>query len=327
MVTGPPSRSVWLLLLLVARAGRSNRCSADAARGWPGQVFRIWEATPLHRKPAAIMQGQLQVLSASVQPRTRKPPPTLAAPRPASTSHRPDVRSPHSHGHILRCLIFSAGPAPVQLLAHLEGDWWGNMNRRFTLLAAIVTCPTALALALPNAASAGQETRHPAAAVNTSTEQHPFKIKAGKRYDVVATLSGVRRHDRLAFEAYYRTGHVGPKRWHVLGSWQLHRGERRFRGAARATIPGLWTLRVQFLRHHRLLRGSQSNRFYVRVLSFKIPVHIPRKPKHGNGVSSNGIVIPNWTDVYCAYPNSLGTRRSYWIARHAHIQFLPKRQH
>jgi len=181
------------------------------------------------------------------------------------------------------------------------------MNRRFTLPVAVMTCVTALVLALPNAASASQATRHPAAAVNTSTEQHPFRIKAGKRYDVVATLSGVRRHDRLAFEAYYRTGHVGPKRWHVLGSWKLRRGERHFRGAARATIPGLWTLRVQFLRHHRLLRGSQSNRFYVRVLTFRIPVHIPRKPKHSNGVSSRGIVIPSWTDVYCAYPDSLGT--------------------
>lgn len=185
------------------------------------------------------------------------------------------------------------------------------MNRRFTLPAAVVACGTALALVAPNAASAGQATRHPTAAasssiMNTSTKHHPFRIKAGKRYDVTATLSGVRRHDRLAFEAHYRTGHVGPKRWHVLGSWKLHRGEVHFRGAARATIPGLWTLRVQFLRHHRLLRGSQSNRFYVKVLRFKVHKHIPRKPKHSNGVSSS-IVIPNWTDVHCAYPNSIGT--------------------
>jgi hypothetical protein len=149
--------------------------------------------------------------------------------------------------------------------------------------------------------------------------RHVFKIGPGKIFDVTATLHGVRHGDRLALESYFRKHRHhprSPKRWHVLGSWRLHAGEHHFAGRTYGSYPGLFTLRVQFLRHGHLLRGSQSNRFYVEVRRFhakklrKPKHHKPHRKPHGNNGLLHGLAIPqhattdgvlgDWDSVECA---------------------------
>jgi hypothetical protein len=57
--------------------------------------------------------------------------------------------------------------------------------------------------------------------ISSAARKTPFRIKAGRIYDVVATVRGVRAGERLALEANYR------RRWHVIGSWKMHRGSYR----------------------------------------------------------------------------------------------------
>jgi hypothetical protein len=191
------------------------------------------------------------------------------------------------------------------------------MHRRFTLAATVVACGTALALAIPATAGASQATHRldsgitSSDATNTSTKSHPFHVKPGRIFDVTATLHGVRKNDRLALESYFRAHRHNPKKWHILGSWRLHRGARHFRGRTYGSYPGLFTLRVQFLRHGQRLSGSQSNRFYVKVLRFH--VHKLRRPHHASSVPNlHGLAIPNtssvsdWTSVECADPAAGG---------------------
>jgi hypothetical protein len=128
----------------------------------------------------------------------------------------------------------------------------------------VLTATAATASPTPRAAA-------PASATITSASRHKvFSIRSGKIFDVTASVHGVRSGDRLALESLYRIRPRGARHWHVLGSWRMHRGQRHFTGKTYGTTPGLFTLRVQFLRHRRLLKGSQSNQFQVRVRRFSL---------------------------------------------------------
>jgi hypothetical protein len=176
------------------------------------------------------------------------------------------------------------------------------MRRRLSLPVAVVAWGAALALALPTAAHAGQFKAPPASIANAALAngQHkkPFRIRAGRIYDVVATLHGVRRGDRLELESHYLRG------WHDIGSWRLKKGQHHFRGRARSSRAGLYKLRVQVLRHHGLLRGSQSNSFQVRVLGFRVPKL--RRPQASAPTGKPNDVSSNWTDTVCARAGQLG---------------------
>ena len=133
----------------------------------------------------------------------------------------------------------------------------------------------------------------------------PFQIKAGGPFVVTSSVHGVRKGDRLALEAYYSYSKSRKRSWHVLGSWPMKAGQTRFRGIARAGVPGLYTLRVQFLRRGKLLAKSQSNSFQLRVLSFKHPQ--PSRPGKksvptGWAKAAPRVTLSDWTDVECANP-------------------------
>jgi hypothetical protein len=136
----------------------------------------------------------------------------------------------------------------------------------------------------------------------------PFQIKAGKPFAVTSTVRGVRKGDRLALEAYSSYSKSRKPSWHVVGSWPMKAGQTRFRGIARASDPGLFTLRVQFLRNRKLLPNSQSNAFQLKVLSFKLP-KLPKPSRAGKASVVPGTVaaapdvpVSSWTDVECANP-------------------------
>jgi hypothetical protein len=153
-------------------------------------------------------------------------------------------------------------------------------------------------------------------AIVNASGRKVFQIRPGKIFDVTATVHGVRRGDRLALESLYRAGPHKPSRWHVLGSWRMHRGERHFVGKTRGTTPGLFTLRVQFLRHHGLLKNSQSNRFYVRVGRFRFK-KLAKPHRHASaGSGAFGTVsdpassrqIVNWQEpIQCAPDGPIDT--------------------
>lgn len=133
----------------------------------------------------------------------------------------------------------------------------------------------------------------------------PFQIKAGQPFAVTSTVRGVKKGDRLALEAYYSYSKSRKPSWHVVGSWPMKAGETRFRGIARASDPGSYTLRVQFLRNRKLLPNSQSNAFQLKVLSFKLPK--PSKPGKtsalpGTVAAAPDVTLSGWTDVECAKP-------------------------
>ena len=140
------------------------------------------------------------------------------------------------------------------------------------------------------------------ATVNASK---PFQIKAGRPFAVTSSVHGVRKGDRLALEGYFAYTKSRKRSWHVLGSWPMKAGQTRFRGIARASVPGLYTLRVQFLRRGKLLAKSQSNAFQLRVLSFKHPQ--PTRPGKksvppGWASAAPDVTLSDWTDVECANP-------------------------
>jgi hypothetical protein len=201
-------------------------------------------------------------------------------------------------------MTIDARYCPIGRLLSPAAEFGGDCMHAFRVAGIVVASASALALGLPAAlpATAAARFSHPSAAAITSTTaassgHRPFLVKPGKIFEVTATLSGVRNNDRLALESYFRRVPHHPKGWHVLGSWRLHRGERHFVGLTRGGYPGLFTLRVQFLRHHRLLRGSQSNRFSVRVLGFHVR-KLRRPPR-----SRETLMGPNsargWDDVEC----------------------------
>jgi hypothetical protein len=139
----------------------------------------------------------------------------------------------------------------------------------------------------------------------TVAAKKPFQIKAGKPFAVTTSVHGVKKGDRLALEAYYSVSKSKTRSWHVLGSWPMKAGETSFRGIARASTPGLYTLRVQFLRQRKLLPKSQSNAFQLKVLSFKLPrLSKPGKKSvpPGAAEAAPGGTLSGWTDVECANP-------------------------
>jgi hypothetical protein len=170
------------------------------------------------------------------------------------------------------------------------------------------------------AAMAGTSASRPAAVTGASatitfaaTAKKPFQIKAGKPFAVTSSVHGVRKGDRLALEGYYAYTKKRKPSWHVLGSWPMKAGEKSFRGIARASDPGLFTLRVQFVRKGKLLPKSQSNTFQLRVLAFKLPkLSEPGRksvPPHAGaaapGAATTGapeVTLTDWTDVECANP-------------------------
>jgi hypothetical protein len=190
------------------------------------------------------------------------------------------------------------------------------MHRTPKLLAAIVACGTALALTMPTVASANTRPSMPSAGIVAGSimngHRHVFKIRPGKIFEITDGVRGVRRGDRMALEDRFRRHRHhprSPKRWHVVGSWKMHAGQGFFRGSAYASYPGLFTLRLQVLRHGHKLAGSQSNRFYVRVRRFHI--HKLRKPKHHKphrNTNLHGLAIPkhtvitDWNTVTCGDP-------------------------
>jgi hypothetical protein len=137
----------------------------------------------------------------------------------------------------------------------------------------------------------------------------PFQIKAGKPFAVTSSVHGVKKGDRLALEAYYAfTKKVKPA-WHVLGSWPMKAGQTSFRGVALAGHPGLFTLRLQFVRGGKLLAKSESNSFQLKVLSFTVPKL--RKPSTtsatpGAIADAPGVTLSGWTNVECANPLTVG---------------------
>ena len=151
----------------------------------------------------------------------------------------------------------------------------------------------------------------------TVAAKKPFQIKAGKPFAVTSSVHGVRKGDRLALEAYYSYSKSKKRSWHVLGSWPMKAGQTSFRGIARASAPGLYTLRVQFVRKGKLLPNSQSNAFQLKVLSFKLPrLSKPGKKSvpPGAGTASTAttastaitaapdVTLSGWRDVECANP-------------------------
>ena len=149
----------------------------------------------------------------------------------------------------------------------------------------------------------------------TVTAKKPFQIKAGKPFAVTSSVHGVRKGDRLALEAYYSYSRSKKRSWHVLGSWPMKAGQTHFRGIARASDPGLYTLRVQFVRKRKLLPNSQSNAFQLRVLSFKLPrlsrpgkksvppgAVAPVAPVAAGAPAAPDVTLSGWTDVECANP-------------------------
>jgi hypothetical protein len=197
------------------------------------------------------------------------------------------------------------------------------MQRRkgFVLLAS--GAALTLSLVAPTAASAaiaGGPSAVPARAGTVpggviSNRGHVFQIGPGKIFQVHDSVHGVRRGDRLALESLYRLHQHhprSPKRWHIIGSWPMHAGQTFFRGLTRGSFAGLYSLRLQFIRHHHLLPHSQSNVFYVRVLHFhQKKLH---KPKHHQPVhhphtvlAAHGLAVPKapsgvsgWDSVECA---------------------------
>ncbi len=168
--------------------------------------------------------------------------------------------------------------------------------------AAILSAPAATASPEPRTSASASAT------IANSSSQKVFRIRSGKVFDVKSTVRGVRRGDRLALESLYAAGPRRPKTWHVLGSWPMKAGETHFVGKTFGTTPGRFTLRVQFLRNKRLLKGSQSNQFVVVVqgFSFKPP---PRPHKQSAAVSAvrTGTlskipnIVNNWPEpVQCA---------------------------
>jgi hypothetical protein len=149
----------------------------------------------------------------------------------------------------------------------------------------------------------------------TAHAKRPFRVRAGRIYYVHSRLHGVHRGDRNAVESYYF------HRWHKLGSWRVHRGEHRFVGKMRASHPGLYKLRLQFVRHGHLLRGSASNSFRVRVLRFRHP-KVRHHPHGGTSthpsmrLAQPDDVLTDWNSAECGVGNNggmIGLGTLLWI--------------
>jgi hypothetical protein len=169
--------------------------------------------------------------------------------------------------------------------------------------AAVLALGVTAAIPAMAATGSGRPAAAPLAAAVTANK--PFQIKAGKPFTVTSTVRGVRKGDRLALEAYYSYSKSSKPSWHVLGSWPMTAGENRFRGIARASDPGLYTLRVQFLRSRKLLPNSQSNAFQLKVLSFNLPkLSKPSKTSALPTTVTAALDVPlsDWTDIECAKP-------------------------
>jgi hypothetical protein len=168
--------------------------------------------------------------------------------------------------------------------------------------AGILSAPAATASPLPGASVSASAT------IASSSSQSVFHIGSGKAFDVKSTVHGVRRGDRLALESLYAAGPRRAKTWHVLGSWPMTAGETHFVGKTHGTTPGRFTLRVQFVRNKRLLKGSQSNQFVVVVQGFSFKR--PAKPhKQGAAISAVPGTVPNivnnWPEpIQCAPDNA-----------------------
>src|ERR1700727_2289041 len=95
-----------------------------------------------------------------------------------------------------------------------------------TIMAGAVTTALAASLLGATAASAstGPASTSGAATVGASRHHHVFQVRPGKIFVVTDSVRGVRRGDRLALESRYR------HRWHQVGSWPMHRGQRHFTG-------------------------------------------------------------------------------------------------
>jgi hypothetical protein len=183
------------------------------------------------------------------------------------------------------------------------------MRRSFgaAIFAAVFALGGVAVATTPAPAMAGTGPVRPAMARPGATvaAKKPFQIKAGKPFAVTTSVHGVRKGDRLALEAYYSYSKSKKRSWHVLGSWPMKAGETSFRGIARAGVPGLYTLRVQFVRKGKLLPKSQSNAFQLKVLSFKLPeLSKPGKKSVPPGVAeaAPNVTVGSWTDVECANP-------------------------
>jgi hypothetical protein len=195
------------------------------------------------------------------------------------------------------------------------------MRRTFGVAAFAAVLALGCTTAVP--ALAGTSTSRPGTAVGSSATitvagaaRKPVQIKAGKPFTVTSRVHGVRKGDRLALEGYFRFVRSRKPGWHVLGSWPMKAGQTSFRGVARASDPGLYTLRVQFVRKGKLLAKSQSNSFQLRVLAFKLPrLAKPGKasvPPHaataaaGRATAAPDVPLNGWTDVECANPLTVG---------------------
>lgn len=184
----------------------------------------------------------------------------------------------------------------------------GRPGRKTVLGSAIPAAVLALGVTAAVPAMAATAVGRPSIAASAGTmaaTNKPFQIKAGKPFAVTDTVHGVRKGDRLALEAYYSYSKSRKPSWHVLGSWPMKAGQRSFRGITRASAPGLWTLRVQFVRKGKLLANSQSNTFQLKVLSFKLPKlskpHQKSVPP-GAVAAAPSVTASSWTDVECANP-------------------------
>jgi len=185
-------------------------------------------------------------------------------------------------------------------------EWWSRRSetsvaaRRLLRIAAATATIAGVAIAAPPAMAASVSSHGHAAVPPAAMSSHvalassrPFQIKAGRIYDVVATVRGVRRGERLALEVYYW------HRWHVKGSWKMHPGSYHFRGAARSSHPGLYTMRVQFMsKRHKLIQGTQSNEFQVRVLRFHVPK--AHRPKKSRADATPRTQLVDWNSIQCA---------------------------
>jgi hypothetical protein len=140
--------------------------------------------------------------------------------------------------------------------------------------------------------------------VRAATSHGVPSVKAGAPFYVKDGVHGVRSGDRLGLEIYSSL-----KGWRLAGSWPLHRHQTYFKGYANTWVVALFRLRLVFLRNHRVLPGSSSNVFKLRVVARHAPGTnvLPQVSK--DSVSSGGLgslvarpasVVSDWNTIQCS---------------------------
>jgi hypothetical protein len=160
----------------------------------------------------------------------------------------------------------------------------------------------AVASLLTVATSASALTVQPQIKIARSTSVG--QVVAGNRFYVTDGVHGVRAGDRLGLEVLWQNG------WHFAGSWSMHAGQRHFRGYALTGQVGLFTLRLGFVHHRKLLARSFSNRFQLRVTPRVPPPgaivapQFSKAAKFVGPIAKTATVLPGWDTIQCAVDQS-----------------------